>query len=243
MMPVAIKSERISSAASRLRRFDHVYFTVMPILMTVGIGLGFSRTYFKRIAAGTTTPLIHIHGAVFAAWMVLFVTQAALIAVGNTRLHRRLGVAAVFFAVLMLVVGIVTGIVAARHGYTGPFPNDDTPLAFLLYAPIRDMLVFGSLTGAAIVLRRDVESHKRLMVMATLGGLAPAGFVRIAGEAVGVTCIVVLLLAGPAYDWLVHKRVYAAYVWGSAVTILTSAAFERMAQTAAWQSFARTLVE
>ena len=215
----------------------------MSILMTAGVGLGFSRTYFTRIAAGTTTPLIHIHGAVFAAWMVLFVTQTVLVAAGNTRLHRRIGVAGVFFAVLMLVLGSVTGIVAARHGYTGPFPIDAGPLAFLLVAPVRDMLVFGALTGAAIVLRRDIESHKRLMVMATLGGLAPAGFVRISGETVGITLVIVLLLAGPAYDWLVHKRVYAAYVWGIAVSILSTAAFAWMAQTAVWQSFARTLVE
>src|SRR5580765_3242439 len=103
MMPVAVKSDRMPSATSRRRQLDHVYFTAMSILMATGIGIGFSRTYSRRIAAGTTTPLIHVHGAVFAAWMVLFVLQTALVASGNTRLHRRVGVAGVFFAVLMLV--------------------------------------------------------------------------------------------------------------------------------------------
>ena len=117
------------------------------------------------------------------------------------------------------------------------------PLSFLLFAPLRDILVFGSLTGVAIVLRRDVDTHKRLMVMATLGGLAPAGFVRIASEAVGITLIMALLLAGPAYDWLTQRRVYGAYIWGIAVTLLSSAVFSMLAETAAWQSFARTLVE
>jgi hypothetical protein len=152
-------------------------------------------------------------------------------------------VAGVFFAVVMLVVGTVTGVIAARHGYQGPFPNGGSPLAFLLFAPIRDMVVFGSLTGAAIVLRRDVETHKRLMVMATLGGLAPAGFVRIAGEAIGIPLILALLAAGPVYDWLMHRRIYGSYVWGIAVTLLSSAAFELLGRTAAWQSFAQTLVE
>jgi hypothetical protein len=242
-VPVAVSSSVAARAGVQRRRSDHMFFAVMSILMAAGVGAGFSRTYFARIAAGTTTPLIHIHGAVFGVWMVLFIVQSALVATGNTRLHRRLGVAGVFFAVLMLVIGTVTGVIAARHGYAGPFPSGESPLTFLLGAPIRDMLVFGSLMGAAIVLRRDVESHKRLMVMATLGGLAPAGFVRIAGIPIGVSLVLALLLAGPVYDWLVHRRIYGVYIWGIAVTLLSSAVFDALGETAAWQSFAKTLVE
>jgi FtsH-binding integral membrane protein len=211
--------------------------------MAAGVFAGFSQTYFRRISAGTASPLIHVHGAVFAAWMLLFIVQSVLVATRRTRLHRQVGMAGVFFAVVMLVVGTVTGVVAARHGYNGPFPSNVNPLSFLLSSPIRDMLVFGGLTGAAIVLRRDVESHKRLMVMATLGGLAPAGFVRIAGIAAGVAVVTALLLAGPVYDWLTQRRIYAAYVWGIVVTFLSSGLFMILAETEAWQSFARTLVE
>jgi len=242
-VPVAISSNVATRVAVQRRRSDHVFFAVMSILMAAGVGVGFARTYSARIVAGTTTPLIHVHSAVFAMWMVLFIAQAALVSLGKTRLHRRVGVAGVFFAVLMLVIGTVTGVIAARHGYSGPFPSGDSPVSFLLFAPIRDMLVFGSLTGVAIVLRRDVESHKRLMVMATLGGLAPAGFVRIAGNAIGIAVVIALLLAGPVYDWLMHRRIYGAYVWGIAVTLLSSALFTLLAETGAWQSFAQTLVE
>ena len=242
-VPVAVGSRTATSVAVQRRRSDHVFFAVMSVLMAAGVFAGFAQTYARRITAGTTTPLIHVHGAVFAAWMILFIAQSALVASGRTRLHRQVGVAGVFFAVVMLVVGTVTGVIAARHGYNGPFPNNGSPLSFLLFAPVRDMLVFGSMTGAAIVLRRDVEAHKRLMMMATLGGLAPAGFVRIAGIPIGVTVVIALLLAGPVYDWLMHRRVYAVYVWGIAVTLLSSAAFAWLAETEAWQSFARTLVE
>ena len=242
-IPAVLGSSPTTRVPLRRRRADHLYFGVVSVLMATGVAIGFARTYSARVAAGTTTPLIHVHGAVFAAWMLLFVAQSALVASGRTRLHRQVGVAGVFFASLMLVVGAVTGVIAARHGYGGPFSPGLNPLSFLLLAPLRDMLVFGSLTGAAIVLRRDVESHKRLMVMATLGGLSPAGFVRIAGETVGVSLILALLLAGPAYDWLTQRRVYGAYVWGIAVTILSSVVFSKLAETGAWQSFARTLVE
>jgi hypothetical protein len=233
----------VERVVPRARKSDQAFFTTMAIVMTLGVFTGFAKTYSHRIAAGTATPLIHIHGAVFAAWMLFFVVQAALVAAGRTRLHRQLGVAGAFLATSMVVVGTVTGVIAARHGYHGPNPNDESPLAFLLFAPLRDMLVFGALTGAAIVLRRDVETHKRLMVMATLGGLVPAGFVRIAGDAVGIAAVLALLAAGPVYDWLVHRRLYGAYIWGIAVTILSSLVFEMLGGTATWQAFARTLVE
>jgi len=242
-LPVTFRSTVAPRVPARARKSDRAFFTTMAIVMTAGVFAGFGRTYSHRIAAGTTTPLIHIHGAVFALWMIFFVAQTALVAAGRTRLHRQFGVAGAFFATLMVVVGTVTGVIAARHGYHGPNPNDVNPLSFLLFAPVRDMLVFGSLTGAAIVLRREVESHKRLMLMATLGGLAPAGFVRIAGDVVGVGAIVALLIAGPVYDWVAYRRVYAAYVWGIAVTILSSALFEALAGGPTWQAFARTLVE
>ena len=211
----------------------------MSLLMALGVGIGFGRTYTARIAAGTTTPLIHIHGAVFGIWMLLFIAQAGLVATGRTRLHRQVGVAGAFFAVLMLVLGPLTGVIAARHGYPhGPV----NPLSFLLFAALRDIFVFGSLTGAAIALNRDVETHKRLMLMGTLGGLGPAGFVRLAGP-LGYALVIVLMVSGPVYDWVMHKRFYAAYGWGIAVSLLSVPVFALLAQTDAWQSFAKTLID
>src|SRR5689334_9893419 len=139
-VPAALSSSTVPRAAAQRRRLDHVYFTVVSLLMAAGVGMGFARTYSARIAAGTTTPLIHVHGAGFAVWMLLFIAQAMLVASGRRRLHRQVGVAGVFFAALMLVIGTVTGVIAARHGYGGPYPDGVNPLSFLLFAPIRDML-------------------------------------------------------------------------------------------------------
>ena len=220
----------------------------MSLLMALGVGIGFGRTYTARIAAGTTTPLIHIHGAVFGTWMLLFIAQAGLVATGRTRLHRQIGVAGGFLAALMLAIGPVVAVIATRHGGP-PNPTGDPAVSqifansFLLFGPLRDILVFGSLTGAAIVLNRDVETHKRLMLMGTLGGLGPAGFVRLARGPLGFAIVIVLMISGPVYDWVMHKRFYAAYGWGIAVNLLTFAVFALLAQTAAWQSFAKTLID
>jgi len=48
---------------------------------------------------------------------------------------------------------------------------------------------------------------------------------------------------GNLYDWVVHRRVYGANIWGIAVTIATTAVFTMLSNTAAWEAFALTLVE
>ena len=204
-----------SIPAVQTGRWDHVFVSTMSAAMAVVVGVGFSRTYSVRIAAGTVSPLAHLHGAVFALWMILFLVQALLVAQGKTRWHRRVGVGAAFFAVVILVSGTVTAIVAVRHGFHGNPPTPQTPLAFLLAAPLRDMVVFGWLTGAAIALSRDVQTHKRLMIIATLGALVPAGAGRFSNPFFGLIVVLVLLAAGPVYDWLSHRRVYGAYIWAS----------------------------
>jgi uncharacterized membrane protein YozB (DUF420 family) len=232
-----------STPAVQTGRWDHVFFSTMSAAMAVVVGVGFSRTYAVRIAAGNLSPLAHLHGAVFALWMILFLVQALLVAQGKTRWHRRVGVGAAFLAVVILISGTVTAIIAARHGAHGNPPGPLTPIAFLLAAPLRDMVVFGSLTGAAIALSRDVQAHKRLMLMATLGALVPAGAGRFSNPVFGLVVLLALLAAGPVYDWLSHRRVYGAYVWGISVTVGSWAIFYALAQTGVWQSFALGLIE
>ena len=232
-----------STPAVRTGRWDRVFFSTMSLAMAVVVGVGFSRTYSVRIAAGTMSLLAHLHGAVFALWMILFIVQALLVAQGKTRLHRRVGVGTAFFAVVILVSGTVTAIVAARHGAHGNPPGPLTPIAFLLAAPLRDMVVFGSLTGAAIALSRDIQTHKRLMLMATLGALVPAGAGRFSNPGFGLIVLIVLLAAGPVYDWLSHRCVHGAYIWGIGVTLGSWAIFYALAQTSLWQSFGQGLIE
>jgi hypothetical protein len=105
------------------------------------------------------------------------------------------------------------------------------------------MTVFGSLTGAAIALSRSVQTHKRLMLMATLGALVPTGAGRFSNPVFGVIVLLVLLAAGPVYDWLSQRRVHGAYIWGIAVTLGSWAIFYALARTSVWQSFARGLIE
>ena len=82
----------------------------------------------------------------------------------------RLGIAGGMLAGAMVIVGTITGIVRVKAAAPVPGVN---PLSFLTI-PLGDMLVFGILIGAAFYYRRQVDSHKRLMLPATIGILPPA---------------------------------------------------------------------
>ena len=64
------------------RTLDRAFYTGMALAATLSVFVGFARTYYLR-PQFQTTPLplyLHIHGAVFTAWMVLFVVQTSLVA-------------------------------------------------------------------------------------------------------------------------------------------------------------------
>jgi len=83
-------------AGSR-KRNDATFYLTMAIASTCLVFLGFARSYYLKpfFGAPALRPLLHVHGAAFTVWMLIFVTQAALIATNRRALHRQLDYAAV----------------------------------------------------------------------------------------------------------------------------------------------------
>src|SRR5947207_730658 len=95
--------------AGRRRRF----FTGMAMVVVATVVAGFTPTYYLKLLFAT--PLsIHIHGALFTTWVLLFVAQTWLVAANRTDLHRRLGVTGAALAVTMVVSGAALAIESAR---------------------------------------------------------------------------------------------------------------------------------
>jgi len=82
------------------------WFYVGMALAALGVTFaGFARSFYLRPATmPALSPLVVAHGIVFSCWVLLFLTQTTLVATGQTRLHRRLGLAGVGLA--MLIVGL-----------------------------------------------------------------------------------------------------------------------------------------
>ena len=225
-------------------RREQRFLTLLGLLIVVVVFAGFAPTYYLR--SGARPPLsllLHLHGALFTAWIVLFVVQVRLVAARNIRLHRRLGAAGVALAAVMVVVVLTAIIVAARRdvragGGTGP-------LSFMAVA-LGDAVIFGTLAGAGFAFRRNAAAHKRLMCLGTIAllpaafarwpaisGLGPLGFF-VATDVVVAICIVA--------DVILRKRVHPVLVSGAAFIVLSQPARLLLGKTETWQTFARWLI-
>jgi hypothetical protein len=199
---------------------------------------GFARTFFLKFLFHAPPPLSMLmiaHGIVMTSWFVLFIVQAQLVATGRLRLHRRLGIAGMALAVLVLVAGTTTAIVGARLGHS-PGPP---PLVFLAI-PLGDMLVFALLVGAAFLLRRRGDYHKRFMVLA-FAGMLTAAVARIPGNGGIVLDFSETLLfcaACVAWDTWRERRLHPAFGWGFAVIAVSWPLRLWLSGTAGWLAFA-----
>jgi hypothetical protein len=228
---------------------DHRFFSGMAIVTAATIVAGFSNTYLPKVVSGAPAlpPIIHLHAVVFASWLIVFVAQTTLVLTGRTDVHRRLGVAAVVLAALMVVVGAATGITVARLGHRG-IPGVEFPdAAGFLLLNLGSVAVFAMLVGAGWYFRRSPQTHKRLMLTATVGALIGPGVARLPFASGKPPVIAMLaltfLLAGPVYDLVTRRRVHPAYLWGGLLAIMaTPPIVTLLSATAAWQSIASWLI-
>ena len=231
--------------------YDRVFYTGLAIAMALTVLAGFGGTYYFRLLSGTPTtvsgqsitPGLQLHATLFTAWVVLFVCQTALVAAGRLRVHRRLGYASIALAVMMIIVGLRTAVEAAARGAAPPGVDS---LTFLV-VPVFDVVLFTGFVAAALLKRRDKEAHKRLMVLAyvsiitaavaRLPGLLPLGpFVFF-----GISFLFVV--AGIVYDRVSRGRIHHVYKWGAPIIAVSVPLRLAVSGTAAWQSFARWLVQ
>lgn len=156
------------------RRSDRRIFAAAAILFPVIVLIGFGPTYYLKFAFGSPalpSTLVHVHGLLMTSWIVLFITQVYLIASKRAKVHMSLGILGMILAPLIVIVGAMTGIASAARG--GGVPGIP-PLSFMI-VPLGDVFVFAFLFAAAMYYRKkDIRSHKRLMLLTVLNFLPPA---------------------------------------------------------------------
>ncbi len=238
----------VSAASSvRTERPDRPLFVGALVFVLVVVFAGFAPTFYLKGWFGTPplSNLLFAHGLVMSSWLALFIAQTALVEVGRADLHRRLGVIGVGVAILVVVVGVAAALDAGRRGFS-PAPQV-TPQMFLAI-PLVDMLVFAILVGSALAKRRQSATHKRLMLLATVGILTPA-VARLPVDALkqaglpaffAVTIVCVLLVV--AIDTLRHRRLHPAFGWGAALLVAAVPARIALAQSNAWLTTANWLI-
>src|ERR1041385_6296607 len=156
------------------RRYDHVFFSGMALLILVTVFVGFAHTYYLAgfFRAPLPSLIVHLHGAAFSCWIVLLVVQTSLIAARRVDIHRRLGLAGFTLACLMVVLGVWVNNRALTRGGGGPPDAGGAAIYFLGFSLL---LIFGVLVGFAFHARSNPTTHKRLILVATVALLLAAG--------------------------------------------------------------------
>jgi hypothetical protein len=157
------------------RLFDRRLFAAAAITFPLLILAGFGRTYYVRgffNAPPLPSGLVHLHGLLMSAWVVLFVTQVYLISSKEIRLHQRLGYGGVALGALIIATGLPTALRAAKYG-SASSPPGVPPLAFLA-VPLFDLVMFAIFFGGAIYYRRRPSAHKSLMLLTAINFVPPA---------------------------------------------------------------------
>ena len=228
--------ERGSSADRRFQLGMAIAFLLTALC-------GFGRSYYLRplLHAAPLSPLLHVHAALFSAWLLLLLTQTAFIAAARVDLHRRLGIGGLLLAVAMVPAGFSSAIHSARAGVTAVGKNPMDLLVFQLGA----LLLFAGFVAAALVLRRRPDYHRRLILLATVSIIPPAiarlPFVDFRPP-LAVALSLSFVVAGVIHDIRTRGRVHPAYVWGGLTLVASGPLRFLVGQTSAWQSFAQFLV-
>ena len=244
MIPTVNTDQVVSHTARvaggrRLRWFFPVFSGVLLAVLVVGFAPSFflrghititppSRlaALAQRLASGDLPLYLIAHGVALTAWYVLVFAQTCLVAAGRTDLHRRLGIAGIGVAILIVPI---SALVIAR-GVPRLLPIEAamrTPVAArqamsgLIASDVAALVVFCVLVGVALRTRhhrRDI--HKRCMIASCFAIYGPAlsRFEIFYGlRPPFFTLPAVLLLGLAVYDIATLRRIHGSTFWTAVV--------------------------
>lgn len=229
-----------------IRGFDRRLYLLVAISFPLIVLIGFARTYYLRDVFGfppLPSLLVHVHGVLMSAWVLLFVAQVWFISSKRIRLHQKLGYFGVGLGLLILLVGFFTAVAAAKYG-SASTPPGVSPLAFLA-VPLGDLLVFAVLFGAAVYYRKRPAIHKRLILLTVLNFLPPAlgrtPFLQPFGLLAFLGIPVLLALALLAMDLLVTRKVDKVFLAATIFFVVAEPMRIVVATTGTWMRIAEWL--
>jgi len=216
------------------------FFGPAALALSAFIVAAFARTYYLRFL-GDLPPLgvlLHLHGAVFTAWLVVFIVQTRLVARRRIDMPRKLGIASVGLAVLVVLAAV--RIPLRPTGLTG---------AQFTIVPLTTIALFAAFVSLGIVFRKRAALHKRFMVLAMIAVLSPATSRLIALFGVREYSMMIQLIVPALFvawclfaDWRAGRGVHAVYVIGGAVIVASWPIRQMIAKTAPWQTVGEWIV-
>ena len=240
------------------------FFISMALAMAAAAFVGFAPSYFLAAwndgPRPALTPMLHVHGALCTAWILLLVFQAWLIAARRVAIHRIAGFAGAALATAILVTGLSIAMASERRVHTAA--NAGTiadPYVFLIY-PFSAVTLFALFVALGVANRRNGPVHKRMMLLATMSLIGPAlarvatrtmlaftapgttSFVGLPGAIAALVLVDFFLAALVIYDLRTRGRLHPATLWGGGFLLLSEPLRVAISYSQPWQDFARMLM-
>lgn len=204
--------------------WDRNFYALMAALAWLGILRGFGAEVITHVAQHKPAfaLIVHFHAVVFVGWLVMFTVQILLVRSKRLSVHKQLGFALIWLAVLMAILGPATALTVQHRAMADPKADPG-----FLSVQFTDILAFVGLTTAGILLRKAPAAHKRLMLLGTLY-ITDAGFARWLADAwihllgfgfwpfwiaLYFGSNLLFALAG-TYDLVTRRRLHPAYLTG-----------------------------
>ena len=222
------------------------FFLGMAIGLAICTFAGFARSYYLMEYTGATDlPLmVHLHGLLFTAWVLLFGLQAGLISARRHDVHMVTGGIGIGLAAAMIVLGLYVAITRSKPPAAVPLTIEQ----FLIF-PIVSIGLFALFVSLAFANRRRPDVHKRYMLIATINVVFPALSRMTAllpflprGVVGGMIIANLFLLALALFDWRSTGRLHRATIIGGAITLLTEPLRFLIARSEWWPPIARMLI-
>lgn len=224
-------------AQARRIRSDDIFFPAMSIVIFGVVFYGFAQSYFLAgmVRAKLPNAMVHIHGALFVAWIALLIVQNFLVVARKIRWHMTLGILGVLLPPLMVVFGVLTLFDSIRRVGTDLSPE------LLLVGDLEQLALFAGLVTWAMVVRRTPAAHKRLMLLGTMAILGPAINRWPFPDAIRLPATIVLYLGLPLgvvlYDIWSVRRVYRATTVGASLIVIVALTLIPVTNLPIWHPF------
>lgn len=226
------------------------FFVAMALLAAAVALTGFATTFFIPLANGRfeAPAIVYAHAIATFSWIGLFVLQPTLIRRGAYDIHVRTGILGALIAVIVAVTGLGVGVFASARDYAAG--GGATAISSFL-GVVTSMTMFLGLVGAAIAVRVKAETHKRLMLLATIVVLWPAWFrFRHYFPAMphpeiwfAVVAADSLIVVAALRDFLVLGRVHPVWLYAGTAVILEQSLEVIFFDSPLWRAAAQALYD
>jgi hypothetical protein len=161
----------VAASTSDRKSSERKFYTRMALFLVLLVLLGFGPSFYLRGIVPpyprpnpTLPPSVILHGTVFSLWMLLIVVQTQLISARKHAVHMQLGKLGMLLAVLMIPVMYLAAVWQVARANQPPFTD---PLTWTI-VPLATIVPFALLIWNGWQNRREVQTHKRLMLSAAI---------------------------------------------------------------------------